>query len=115
MHKIVLAQELMSLSDLMFSLSTANNLKAQAKFKSAFDKRVALSMNQAPTPIADSYEQDIKNAEKEQQDALALKVFGGSSFLGTGCGQCVHHVEVVVHVQENLDPISVLKKELLIR
>lgn len=51
-----------------------DNLKAQAKFKSAFDKRVALSMNQAPTPIADSYEQDIKNAEKEQQDALAFQL-----------------------------------------
>jgi len=51
-----------------------DNLKAQAKFKSAFDKRVALSMNQATSPIADSYEQDIKNAEKEQQDALAFQL-----------------------------------------
>jgi hypothetical protein len=51
-----------------------NNLKAQAKFKSAFDKRVALSMNQSTSPIADSYEQDIKNAEKEQQDALAFQL-----------------------------------------
>jgi hypothetical protein len=50
------------------------NLKEQAKFKAIFDKRVALSMNQATSPIADSYEQDIKNAEKEQQDALAFQL-----------------------------------------
>ena len=50
------------------------NLKEQAKFKATFDKRVALSMNQATSPIADSYEQDIKNAEKEQQDALAFQL-----------------------------------------
>jgi hypothetical protein len=50
------------------------NLKEQAKFKATFDKRVALSMNQATSPIADSYEKDIKNAEKEQQDALAFQL-----------------------------------------
>jgi len=51
-----------------------NSLKNQAKFKSAFDKRVALSMNQATSPIADSFEQDIKNAEKEVQDNLAFQL-----------------------------------------
>lgn len=51
-----------------------DNLKKTEKLASEMRKRAALSMNQAPTPIADSYQQDIKNAEKEQQDALAFQL-----------------------------------------
>ena len=51
-----------------------NNLKAQEKLLSEMRKRAALSMNQGTSPIADSFKQDIKNAEKEQQDALAFQL-----------------------------------------
>jgi hypothetical protein len=51
-----------------------DNLKAQAKLLSEMRKRAALSMNQGTSPIADSYEQDIKNAEKELQDHLAFQL-----------------------------------------
>jgi len=51
-----------------------NNLKAQAKLLSEMRKRAALSMNQGTSPIADSFEQDIKNAEKEIQDDLAFQL-----------------------------------------
>ena len=37
-------------------------------------KREALGMNQGTTPIPDSFEQDIKNAEKEVQDNLAFQI-----------------------------------------
>ena len=50
------------------------NLKAQAKLLAEMRRRAALSMNQATKPIADSYEQDIKNAEKEVQDNLAFQI-----------------------------------------
>ncbi|CAB5195008.1 hypothetical protein UFOVP174_47 [uncultured Caudovirales phage] len=50
------------------------NLKAQAKLLAEMRKRAALSMNQGTSPIADSYEQDIKNAEKEVQDNLAFQI-----------------------------------------
>lgn len=50
------------------------NLKAQAKLLAEMRRRAALSMNQGTSPIADSYQQDIKNAEKEQQDALAFQL-----------------------------------------
>jgi hypothetical protein len=51
-----------------------NNLKAQEKLLSEMRKRAALSMNQGTSPIADSYDQDIKNAEKELQDHLAFQL-----------------------------------------
>jgi hypothetical protein len=51
-----------------------DNLKAQAKLLSEMRKRSALSMNQGTSPIADSFEQDIKNAEKEIQDDLAFQL-----------------------------------------
>ena len=51
-----------------------DNLKTQAKLLSEMRKRAALSMNQGTSPIADSFKQDIKNAEKEQQDALAFQL-----------------------------------------
>jgi hypothetical protein len=51
-----------------------DNLKAQAKLLSEMRKRAALSMNQGTSPIPDSFEQDIKNAEKEVQDNLAFQI-----------------------------------------
>jgi Fe2+ transport system protein B len=51
-----------------------DNLKAQAKLLSEMRKRAALSMNQSTKPIADSYDQDIKNAQKEEQDRLAFQL-----------------------------------------
>ena len=51
-----------------------DNLKAQAKLLSEMRKRSALSMNQGTSPIADSFDQDIKNAEKEEQDRLAFQL-----------------------------------------
>ena len=51
-----------------------NNLKAQEKLLSEMRKRAALSMNQGTSPIADSFKQDIKNAEKEVQDNLAFQL-----------------------------------------
>ena len=51
-----------------------DNLKAQAKLLSEMRKRSALSMNQGTSPIADSYQEDIKNAEKEEQDRLAFQL-----------------------------------------
>ena len=51
-----------------------DNLKAQAKLLSEMRKRAALGMNQGTTPIPDSFEQDIKNAEKEVQDNLAFQI-----------------------------------------
>jgi hypothetical protein len=51
-----------------------DNLKAQAKLLSEMRKRAALSMNQGTSPIADSFKQDIKNAEKEVQDDLAFQL-----------------------------------------
>lgn len=51
-----------------------DNLKAQAKLLSEMRKRAALSMNQGTSPIADSFDQDIKNAEKEVQDNLAFQI-----------------------------------------
>ena len=51
-----------------------DNLKTQAKLLSEMRKRAALSMNQGTSPIADSYEKDIKNAEKEEQDRLAFQI-----------------------------------------
>ena len=51
-----------------------DNLKAQAKLLSEMRKRAALSMNQGTSPIPDSFEQDIKNAEKDIQDNLAFQL-----------------------------------------
>ena len=51
-----------------------DNLKTQAKLLSEMRKRAALSMNQGTSPIADSFKQDIKNAEKEVQDNLAFQI-----------------------------------------
>jgi hypothetical protein len=51
-----------------------DNLKKTEKLMSEMRKREALGMNQGTTPIADSYEQDIKNAEKDQQDSLAFQL-----------------------------------------
>jgi hypothetical protein len=50
------------------------NLKKTEKLMSEMRKRSALSMNQGTSPIADSYEQDIKNAQKEEQDRLAFQL-----------------------------------------
>ena len=50
------------------------NLKKTEKLMSEMRKRAALSMNQGTSPIADSYEQDIKNAQKEEQDRLAFQL-----------------------------------------
>lgn len=51
-----------------------DNLKKTDKLMSEMRKRAALSMNQGTTPIPDSFEQDIKNAEKEEQDRLAFQI-----------------------------------------
>lgn len=51
-----------------------DNLKKTEKLMSEMRKREALGMNQAPSPIADSFEQDIKNAQKEEQDRLAFQL-----------------------------------------
>ena len=51
-----------------------DNLKKTDKLMSEMRKREALGMNQATSPIADSFEQDIKNAEKEVQDNLAFQI-----------------------------------------
>lgn len=51
-----------------------DNLKKTEKLMSEMRKREALGMNQATTPIPDSFEQDIKNAEKEEQDRLAFQI-----------------------------------------
>jgi hypothetical protein len=51
-----------------------DNLKKTEKLMSEMRKREALGMNQGTSPIADSYEQDIKNAEKEIQDDLAFQI-----------------------------------------
>lgn len=51
-----------------------DNLKKTEKLMSEMRKREALGMNQATTPIPDSYEKDIKNAEKEEQDRLAFQI-----------------------------------------
>ena len=51
-----------------------NNLKKTDKLMSEMRKRAALSMNQGTSPIPDSFEQDIKNAEKEEQDRLAFQI-----------------------------------------
>ena len=51
-----------------------DNLKKTDKLMSEMRKREALGMNQGTSPIADSFEQDIKNAEKEIQDNLAFQL-----------------------------------------
>lgn len=51
-----------------------DNLKKTEKLMSEMRKREALGMNQGTSPIPDSFDQDIKNAEKEQQDALAFQL-----------------------------------------
>ena len=51
-----------------------DNLKKTEKLMSEMRKREALGMNQGTTPIPDSFEQDIKNAEKEVQDNLAFQI-----------------------------------------
>ena len=51
-----------------------DNLKKTDKLMSEMRKREALGMNQGTSPIPDSYEQDIKNAEKDQQDSLAFQL-----------------------------------------
>jgi len=51
-----------------------DNLKKTDKLMSEMRKRAALGMNQGTSPIADSFEQDIKNAEKEEQDRLAFQI-----------------------------------------
>ena len=51
-----------------------DNLKKTDKLMSEMRKREALGMNQGTSPIPDSYEQDIKNAEKEDQDRLAFQL-----------------------------------------
>ena len=51
-----------------------DNLKKTDKLMSEMRKREALGMNQGTSPIADSFEQDIKNAEKEEQDRLAFQI-----------------------------------------
>jgi hypothetical protein len=51
-----------------------DNLKKTDKLMSEMRKRAALGMNQGTSPIADSFDQDIKNAEKEEQDRLAFQI-----------------------------------------
>jgi len=51
-----------------------DNLKKTNKLMSEMRKREALGMNQGTSPIADSYDQDIKNAQKEVQDDLAFQI-----------------------------------------
>ena len=51
-----------------------DNLKKTEKLMSEMRKREALGMNQGTSPIADSFDQDIKNAEKEIQDYLAFQL-----------------------------------------
>jgi len=51
-----------------------DNLKKTDKLMSEMRKRAALGMNQGTSPIPDSFEQDIKNAEKEIQDNLAFQI-----------------------------------------
>ena len=51
-----------------------DNLKKTDKLMSEMRKREALGMNQGTSPIADSFDQDIKNAEKEIQDYLAFQL-----------------------------------------
>ena len=51
-----------------------DNLKKTEKLMSEMRKREALGMNQGTSPIPDSFEQDIKNAEKEEQDRLAFQI-----------------------------------------
>jgi len=51
-----------------------DNLKKTDKLMSEMRKREALGMNQGTSPIADSFDQDIKNAEKEIQDDLAFQL-----------------------------------------
>lgn len=51
-----------------------DNLKKTDKLLSEMRKRAALSMNQGTSPIPDSFEQDIKNAEKAEQDRLAFQI-----------------------------------------
>ena len=51
-----------------------DNLKKTEKLMSEMRKREALGMNQGTTPIPDSFDQDIKNAEKEIQDYLAFQL-----------------------------------------
>jgi hypothetical protein len=51
-----------------------DNLKKTEKLMSEMRKKEALGMNQGTSPIADSYEQDIKNAEKDVQNNLAFQL-----------------------------------------
>ena len=51
-----------------------DNLKKTEKLMSEMRKRAALGMNQGTSPIPDSFEQDIKNAEKDIQDNLAFQL-----------------------------------------
>ena len=51
-----------------------DNLKKTEKLMSEMRKREALGMNQGTTPIPDSFEQDIKNAQKEEQERLAFQL-----------------------------------------
>jgi hypothetical protein len=51
-----------------------DNLKKTDKLMSEMRKRAALGLLAPVSPIADSYDQDIKNAEKEEQDRLAFQI-----------------------------------------
>jgi len=51
-----------------------DNLKKTDKLMSEMRKRAALGLLAPVSPIADSYDQDIKNAEKEVQDNLAFQI-----------------------------------------
>ena len=51
-----------------------DNLKKTEKLMSEMRKRAALGLLAPVSPIPDSFEQDIKNAEKEEQDRLAFQI-----------------------------------------
>ena len=50
------------------------NIKKTQKLMAEMARRSALGLQPPVSPIEDSYQQDIKNAEKEQQDALAFQL-----------------------------------------
>ena len=51
-----------------------DSLKKTEKLMSEMRKRAALGLLAPVSPIPDSFEQDIKNAEKEEQDRLAFQI-----------------------------------------
>ena len=51
-----------------------DNLKKTDKLASEMRKRAALGLQAPVSPIPDSFEQDIKNAQKEEQDRLAFQL-----------------------------------------